>query len=73
VIQDAQDSPECYLLVQSQVSAGYDLDTFSIMIFASMDWGYVNKVQMEARINRIHNLHRNQYIYLIGGEKIKRS
>ncbi len=69
VIKDAQDSPECYLLIQSQVSAGYDLDSFDIMIFASMDWGYVNKVQMEARINRIHNLHRNQYIYLIGGEK----
>lgn len=69
VIKDAQESAECILLVQSQVTAGYDLDTFACMIFASCDWSWVNHSQAMGRINRIHNLHRNEYIYLVAGKK----
>lgn len=69
VIKDAQESAECVLIVQSQVTAGYDLDSFSTMIFASCDWSWVNHSQAMGRINRIHNLHRNEYIYLVAGEK----
>jgi len=71
VIKDAQESAECVLIIQSQVCAGFDLDQFSCMIFASVDWSYVNFSQMHGRINRIHNLHRNEYIYLVAGEKDK--
>jgi len=69
VIKDAQESPECYLILQSQIGVGFDLDQFSTMIFASCDWSYVNYSQMHGRINRAHNLHRNEYIYLLAGEK----
>lgn len=69
VIKDAQESPECFLIVQAQVSAGYDLDSFSTMIFASCSWSWVDHSQCHGRINRMHNLHRNEYIYLVSGEK----
>ena len=69
VIKDAQESPECFLIIQSGIGAGFDLDTFSAMVFASCDWSWVNFSQMHGRINRAHNLHRNRYIYLISGEK----
>lgn len=71
VVRDAQECSECVLLIQSAVCTGYDLDTFSHMVFASFDFSWVNFSQMKARINRIHNLHTNQYIYLIGGKKDK--
>ncbi len=70
-IKDAQDSAECFLIVQSQVTAGYDLDQFACMIFASCDWSWVNHSQAMGRINRAHNLHRNEYIYLVAGDKDK--
>jgi len=72
IIKDAQESSECFLIVQAQVSAGYDLDQFSTMIFASASWSWVDHSQCHGRINRAHNLHRNEYIYLVAGEKDKR-
>jgi len=71
LIADAQASDECFLIVQCQVTAGYDLDSFSTMVFASCSWSWVDHSQAHARINRIHNLHRNEYYYLIAGEKDK--
>lgn len=71
LIADAQASDECFLIVQSQVTAGYDLDTFSTMVFASCSWSWVDHSQAHARINRIHNLHRNEYYYLVAGAKDK--
>ena len=70
-IREAQEAEECYLLVQASMGAGFDLDRFSIMVFASMSFKYVDHSQMLGRINSIHNLHRNRYIYLIGGDKDK--
>ncbi len=68
VIQAAQEADDAILLIQASLGAGFDLDTFSMMVFASMDFRYVSLVQMKARINRIHNLHSNRYVYLIGGK-----
>lgn len=70
-IKDAQQSAECFLIVQSQVTAGYDLDKFACMIFASCDWSWVNHSQAMGRINRAHNLHRNEYVFLVAGAKDK--
>lgn len=69
IIQEAQDSAECFILIQSQVTAGYDLDKFSSMIFASYDWSSVNFLQAHWRVERGHNLHRNEYRYLVAGKK----
>jgi len=67
VAHDANQSDDCILLIQAGLGAGFDLDNFSVMVFASMSFAFVHYVQMCARTNRIHNLHKNQYIYLLGG------
>lgn len=68
VIQQAQNSDDCIFIVQAQMSSGFDADKFSVMIFASMSFSYVNFQQMKGRIKRSHNLHENFYIYLLGGK-----
>lgn len=68
VIRDAQEADDCVLIVQASLCSGFDLDTFSVMVFASLSFSYVHYVQMSGRINRIHNLHENLYIHLLGGK-----
>lgn len=67
VVEEANEADEAILLIQAGLGAGFDLDKFSVMVFASMSFAFVHLIQMQARINRIHNLHKNQYIYLLGG------
>ena len=68
IIQEAQEASECYFIIQASMGVGFDADKFSLMIFASMSYKYVDFSQMKGRINRIHNLHRNRYVYLLGGK-----
>ena len=68
IVKEANESDDCILLIQSSLGMGFDLDKFSVMVFASLSFSYVSLVQMKARINRIHNLHENKYIYLTGGK-----
>ena len=67
IIKKAQESDECYFIIQASLAAGYDLDSFSCLVFASMSFKYVDFVQMKFRVRRIHNLHPVVYYYLIGG------
>ncbi len=67
VVKEANESDDAILFIQAGLGAGFDLDKFSVMVFASMSFAFVHLIQMQARVNRIHNLHKNQYIYLIGG------
>ncbi len=67
VIAQAQADDECVLLVQASLVAGYDLDTFSIVVFASMSFKVADHVQMKFRVRRIHNLHPVAYHYLLAG------
>ena len=68
VVKNANESKDAILLIQAGLGSGFDLDSFSVMVFASMSFAFVHYVQMCARTNRIHNLHKNQYIYLLGGK-----
>lgn len=67
VIKDAQEDSECYLICQYSIGAGFDLDTFSVMIFVSQGYSYTSLVQMRARIRRIHALKPVKYYYLQAG------
>lgn len=71
IIKQAQESSECYLIIQASLSAGYDLDTFSCSIFASMSYKFVDWKQQTYRMRRIHNLHPVIYYYLLGGRRDK--
>jgi hypothetical protein len=67
VIADAENSGECYLILQNSIAAGFELHSFSCMIFASQSYGVRNYVQCKARIRRINSLKPVIYYYLQGG------
>ncbi len=52
------------LFVQSEISAGYELPFYNTMIFASLDFKYVNYEQAQGRIQRRNNIKENTYYYL---------
>lgn len=58
---------ECFLIVQAGLAAGFDADTFSAVIFASMSYKVRDMVQMKYRVRRIHNLSPVVYYYLLSG------
>lgn len=65
VILEANNMDECVLICQSTISAGWEVPSFPVMIFASLDWSVVSYVQSIGRINRINNLKKNLYIHLV--------
>lgn len=56
---------EYVLICQSQISAGWELPDCPVMVFASMDYSFVNRTQAEGRILRANHLKKNLYIDLI--------
>lgn len=66
-LKEANEIDECFLVVQANLGAGFDADTFSCVIFSSMSYKVRDFVQMKYRVRRIHNLHPVEYNYLIGG------
>jgi len=72
VIAEAQEADECYFIVQASLGAGFDADTFSCVVFASMSYRVRDWVQMRGRVRRIHNLHPVYYYYLHGGRLDKK-
>lgn len=68
VITAAKESEDCIFIVQASMGAGFDAAEFSVVIFASMSFRYVDYVQMKGRVKRINNLHANLFIYLLGGK-----
>lgn len=67
VVKDAEESPECYFLVQASVGAGFELPSFAVMIFASQGYSVRNYIQMCGRIKRINALKPTYYYYLHAG------
>lgn len=67
VIAQAQQSFECYLLVQSGCGEGWDGHQFGAMVFCSMDHTYVSNVQMHGRQRHPTYLRDIEIIYIVGG------
>ncbi len=67
IIKAAQESDECYFIVQASLGDGFDADMFSCVVFASMSYAVRDYAQMKYRVRRIHNLHPVIYYYLLGG------
>jgi len=65
VIENADKAPSCIIIIQSQISAGFQLPTFPVMVFASMDYSIVNYTQGIGRILRADALKKNLYIHLV--------
>lgn len=65
VIADAKAAKECIFIVQAQISAGWELPEYPVMIFASRTYSFVDYDQALGRIQRANNIKKNLYINLV--------
>lgn len=65
VVQQAEAAEKAIVLIQAACSEGYELPSFPLMVFASMDYSYVNYKQMRGRILRLNKLKKNVYLHLV--------
>lgn len=65
IITQANNSKECILIVQSSISAGWEISDIPVMVFASMSYSIVDYTQSQGRILRANKLKKNLYIHLI--------
>lgn len=71
-IRAAQQSEECYFLVQASCGEGWDGWMFGCMVFASTSHSHVSHTQMLGRQRHPKHLKTTETIYLIGGRWDKR-
>lgn len=62
---EAEKRLNCAVICQSQISAGWELPSYPVMVFASMSYSFVDRVQAEGRILRANALKKNLYIDLV--------
>jgi superfamily II DNA or RNA helicase len=67
-MQSAEKANEGIALVQASISSGYELPSFSCVVFASCSWSYVDYEQAKGRVLRANALKKNLYVHLIAGE-----
>lgn len=65
VLDEANATDECVLLVNAACSEGWNASTFDTVIFYSYDFSLKNYVQMKGRIQRIDALQKCNYISLV--------
>lgn len=69
VIEQAKASDDCIFILQASMGAGFPAaESFSVMIFSSMSFKYIEYIQAMGRLNSTEFIHKNNYIYLIGGK-----
>lgn len=65
VMARANEAKECIFLAQAQMSAGWELPDYPVMIFASRTYSFVDYDQGLGRIQRANNIKKNLYINLV--------
>jgi len=65
VIESANNCDDCIIIIQCGVSAGYQLQTFRCMIFASKSYKELDYIQAIGRNNRGDNPQANTIIHLV--------
>lgn len=69
VIAKAAVAKECVFICQAQISAGWELKEYPVMIFASRTNSFVDYDQAKGRIQRADRIKKNLYIKLIAEHK----
>lgn len=65
ILTNANNTSKCIIVISSQISAGYELPDFPAMVFASMSFSVVDRIQGEGRILRANFLKKNIFITLV--------
>lgn len=65
LIKEANETKECIFICQAQISAGWELPEYPVMVFASRTYSFVDYSQALGRIQRANNIKKNLYINLV--------
>jgi superfamily II DNA or RNA helicase len=65
LINKANRDEECIVIAQASVSAGWELPNYPVMVFASLSYSVVDRLQAIGRIHRANALKKNLYIDLV--------
>ncbi len=65
VIKEANDADACIFIAQAQISAGWELPSYPVMVFVSRTYSFVDYDQALGRIQRANNIKKNLYINLV--------
>lgn len=65
LLAQANAAPSGVFIAQAQISAGWELPTYPVMIFASRTYSFVDEDQAIGRIHRANALKKNLYIRLV--------
>lgn len=65
LITEADSATDAIILIQAQCSAGYELPSFPVIVFASLSFSYVDYVQGVGRFLRINRMKENRYVHLV--------
>ena len=69
LLVEAAERKECVFVCQAQISAGWELKEYPVMIFASRSYEWVHFEQAKGRIQRADRIKKNLYIKLIARAK----
>jgi superfamily II DNA or RNA helicase len=70
LIEYANRQKECIFIAQAQISAGWELPEYPVMVFASRTYSFVDYDQALGRIQRANNIKKNLYINLIARSEV---
>jgi superfamily II DNA or RNA helicase len=65
LIKDANNMEKCIVVAQADISSGYELPSFPVVIFASYSYKYLNLEQGQGRVLRANHLKKNLYLHLV--------
>lgn len=65
LIKEANQCTNGVFIAQSSVSAGWELPEWEVMVFASLSYSIVDRIQAEGRILRANNIKKNLFIDLV--------
>lgn len=65
VIKEANAAEQCVFIAQAQISAGWELPEYPVMVFASRTYSFVDYYQALGRIQRANHIKKNLYINLV--------
>jgi SNF2 family DNA or RNA helicase len=65
IIKEADKAEKCIIVIQANISAGYQLPSFPCVIYASKSYKYEDYEQSLGRVLRGDHLKKNLYIHLI--------
>lgn len=70
VVTEAENCPNCVILINAACSEGYELPSFGVIVFASLSFSYKDYKQAQGRFLRINRLKKNVYIHLLNEDSV---